>query len=384
MKSEEIVDKILSLCPKVSRKEVLDRLKHEKRRTGGLISDDALLRVIAAEFGCEIGSGKVVDGVVLLGDLVPHLGDVTVVGRAVAVFPVKVFGDGGKLASLLVVDGSGILRVVLWNEKAGLVESGQVKVGDVVRFGHGYTREFRGGGVELHVGERGMVEVNPEGVDVKSFPSIERFATHVGDLKKVPKGRRVHLAGLVRAVGSVSSFDRDDSSVGRVLRFVLGDYGEEVSIVVWDDKVDAVDDELDVGGRVRVVNGKVKRGRDGGLEVHVDGLSFVEVVDDGTMFVRLADLREGLMHVGVEGEVVGKPVLREVQTAKGELVKVASFGLRDDGGRVWVSAWRELADVVAGFNVGDRVVLKDVFVRRGFGDQLELSTRSGSVIVKKA
>jgi hypothetical protein len=72
-----------------------------------------------------------------------------------------------------------------------------------------------------------------------------------------------------------------------------------------------------------------------------------------------------------------------VRTKRGEVLRVASFELRDDSGRVWVSAWRNHADDVSGLMAGDAVVLKDVYVKRGFGDQLELSTRSRSSIVKK-
>jgi hypothetical protein len=94
-------------------------------------------------------------------------------------------------------------------------------------------------------------------------------------------------------------------------------------------------------------------------------------------------LVEGLKHVSVEGEVVARPAVRDVRTKRGDVLRVASFELRDESGRVWVSAWRSHVDDAAGLMVGDAVVLKDVYVKRGFGDQLELSTRSRSSIVGK-
>jgi hypothetical protein len=33
--------------------------------------------------------------------------------------------------------------------------------------------------------------------------------------------------------------------------------------------------------------------------------------------------------------------------------------------------------------VGDRIVMKNVYVKRGFGEQLELSTRSATSIIKE-
>jgi ssDNA-binding replication factor A large subunit len=384
MKSQEIVDRILSSCPGVSKDQVLERLEAERVKTGGFISDEALLRLIAAEFGCMIGNDGVAAPVLLLRDLVPGLGDVTVVGRVVAVFSPRAFGGekSGRFASLLVVDESAVLRVVLWNDKAGLAEPDGVRAGDVVRFSHGYTREDRSGRVELHVGERSGVEVNPEDVREKDFPTIDEFAVRISALKGTRGKRRVCLVGVVRRVFSVSTFERDDLSLGKVLRFVLGDDSGEVGVVVWNEKVDDVEPVLRVGGGLRVVNGKVKKLEGGGVEVHVDGLTFVEAFDRG--FVKLAGLSEGLKRVSVEGEVVAKPVVRDVKTRRGEVLKVAGFELMDETGRVWVSAWRGHVDSVSGLEAGDVVVLRDVYVRRGFGDRLELSTRSSSSIAKKA
>jgi hypothetical protein len=64
-------------------------------------------------------------------------------------------------------------------------------------------------------------------------------------------------------------------------------------------------------------------------------------------------------------------------------LKLATFELKDETGRIWVSAWRNHADSVKDLKVGDRIVMKNVYVKRGFGEQLELSTRSTTSIIKE-
>ena len=54
MATEELIKQILSKHPEFSRKQILERIEHEKRRIGGLISEETILRMIAAEFGLEI------------------------------------------------------------------------------------------------------------------------------------------------------------------------------------------------------------------------------------------------------------------------------------------------------------------------------------------
>jgi replication factor A1 len=384
MSFDEMVERILSSCPGVSRESVLERLEAERSRAGGLISDEALLRMIAAGFGCEILGGETAVHVLLVRDLIPGLNDISVVGRIVAVFSPRAFNGNrkGRFASLLIADESGVLRVVLWNDKAGLADSGGVKVGEIVRFRHGYTREDFGGKVEVHIGEKCIVEVNPADVNSKDYPSIGKFTTKIDELSSVQKSHKVNLAGTVKQLGSVSEFERSDSSVGKVMRFVLSDGSREVAVVVWNEKVDEIEGLVKVGAGLQVVNGKVKKAAGGGLEVHVDSATYVGV-QALSEFSPLASLEEGLSQVNVVGEVATRPMVREVKTSKQEILKLATFELKDETGRMWVSAWRNHADSVKDLSVGDRLVIKNAYVKKGFGDQLELSTRNATSIAKE-
>ncbi|MGD0978171.1 MAG: OB-fold nucleic acid binding domain-containing protein [Candidatus Bathyarchaeia archaeon] len=384
MSFDEIVERILSSCPGVSRESVLEKLEAERSRAGGLISDEALLRMIAAGFGCEILGGEATVHVLLMRDLIPGLNGISVVGRVVAVFSPRAFNGNrkGRFASLLIADESGVLRVVLWNDKAGLAESGGVKVGEIVRFRHGYTREDFGGKVEVHIGEKCIVEVNPADVKSKDYPSIGKFTTKIDELSNVQKGHKVNLAGTVKRLGSVSEFERSDSSVGKVMRFILSDGSREVAVVVWNEKVDEIEGLVKVGAGLQVVNGKVKKAAGGGLEVHVDSATYVGV-QALSEFSPLASLKEGLGQINVVGEVATRPMVREVKTSKQEILKLATFELKDETGRMWVSAWRNHADSVKDLNVGDRIVIKNAYVKKGFGDQLELSIRNATSIDKE-
>lgn len=145
--TEDIINQITRFCPMVSRDQILKRLEKEKRKTGELISEEILLRMIAAEFGCESAKGKVDIPVLMIKDLLPGLNDVSVVGRILAVFSTRTFSGvkEGKFASLLIADKTGPLRIVLWNDKTDLLDSKTLKVGQIVRFSHAYTREDSGG-----------------------------------------------------------------------------------------------------------------------------------------------------------------------------------------------------------------------------------------------
>jgi ssDNA-binding replication factor A large subunit len=277
MSHREIIQMILSKCPEVTETHILGELEAERNKTAGLIADATLLRLVAARYGVEIHRETILDPKLLINHLVPNLNRITVSGRVVAVFPAKTFeGEKpGKYANLIIADKNGVLRVILWNGKADLVESGVVKVGQVARFLRGYTREDRNGKAELHVSEKGEVEVDPSDLHGEDYPLIEQFITSVKDIALTSQS--VHLSGRVKAVFPSSTFTRQDNSVGKVLRFFLSDATGDVVVVAWNEKAEKLEPNLRSDAEVRLVNARVKVVSGGGLEVHVDEATYVEV-----------------------------------------------------------------------------------------------------------
>jgi len=383
MAIEKIMADILSSRPELSREELLKRLEKDRKRTAGLISNETLLRMIAAEFEVAVPKGEDVSFAVSIKDLVPSLNNVSVTGRVVAVLPPRALKGraNGKFVSLFVADQSGVLRVVLWNSKVSLVESDEVKVGRITRFSGGYTKEARDGGVELHVGGRSHVEVDPKGVDAKGYPTISKFSTKIGKIVHGCEKRKVNVVGTVMELFPASTFQRQDSSSGKVMRFVIADETGEMPLVLWNEKADALEKTLRKGAKLQIVDARVRKGRNGLVEIHVDSGAHAEILVSESEFSKIADLREGAIHINIEGLVVTKPMIRDVRTSKGDTVRLAVFELRDDTSRIWVSAWGDKVNAVNGLKLGDSIAVKNGYVRKGFGDQLEVSTRTGTSIV---
>jgi ssDNA-binding replication factor A large subunit len=317
-----------------------------------------------------------------LRDLVPGLNAISVIGRVVAVFSPKTFEGtrSGKFASLFIADKTDLLRVILWNDKTGLIESGRLKLGYIIRVSHGYTREDHSGKVELHVGEKAEVEVAPKNVNADDYPTISRFATRIRDITEAYENKRVSITGEVKQLFHASSFERRDASLGKVMRIMLSDETGEISVVVWNDKVDEIEQFARKGVELQIVNAKVKKAMGAGLEIHVDAGTYLGMLSPREKFFKIADLLEGFARVNVEGEVATKPMFRDVKTSKQETVKVASFELKDETGRIWISAWRNQADSAKNLKIGDKLIIKNVHVKKGFSNQLELSTRNTSSI----
>ena len=276
MTSKDILRRILAENPKLTEGEVLERLTAERHRTGDLLSDETLLRLIAAKHGVSVEQNGICNsGILSTSRLFSGLNDVTVAGRVLAVFPARSFeGEKpGKYAALILADNEGTLRVMLWNDNAELVEKGELKVGQTARFLHGYTREDRFGKVELHLGSKSKVELDWK--NSETYPGIEKFNVKIASLT-VSSGV-VYVSCQVKEIFESKTFTRSDSSEGSIMRFTLADDTGTVMAVAWNDRAIELQKNLKPGAKLRLVNAKVREAQNGALEVHIDQNTYTEI-----------------------------------------------------------------------------------------------------------
>ncbi len=258
MTTQDLIQEIQRQNPLISQEQIQEKLQAERSRTGGLLGDETLLRLIAAKLGVHVQQNTIQNsGVLSTSRLFAGLYDVTVAGRLIAVFPAKTFQGtekSGKFATLILADSEGLLRVVLWNEKAEVVERGELKAGQPVRLLHGYTREDRYGKMELHLGTKSQIEVEPQS-NANECPSIEKFTAKIGTLTL--ESGNVNLSGVVKEILAESTFIKSDSSVGTVTRLTLIDESGEVLVVFWNEKATELESTLKANARLLLINARV-------------------------------------------------------------------------------------------------------------------------------
>jgi len=381
MSADEIIKQILSARPDFSREEIMQKIREKNTAVGGFLTEETAARLVASELGVEIAQKRFVFKEIPIGELVSGLNDVTVTGRVLIAYHAQTYNrkdeTEGQLARVLIVDKTGALRILLWNDKAELAKNGKIKQGQILRVLHGYVREARDGDLELHVGHRGEIQINPSDVKEKDYPETSTFATKIG--KIVAKQKKANVTGVVRTISPVTVFQRRNGTEGKVQRVTLDDATGQITVVFWNEEIDMLND-VQVGERLEIINAKVKERIDGRLELHVENRTYVEKLPPiEEKITKIADLIEG-GPVTIEGVVKTKPMKREVSTSVGEKVAVASFELEDASGAIFVSAWRKHAETAERLSVGKRVRIKDAFVRKGFGENLEVTTRASSKI----
>jgi len=373
----EIIERILSIRQDLTREEVLRRVKEKKTEAGGYFTDEGAARLVASELGIEI-SREPLRPEVLIRDLVSGLNDVTLTGRVIIAYPLKTFvrldGTEGNVARLLIADKSDTLRVALWDDKASLVNDGKVKSGQIIRVLHGYVREGLDGKLELHLGSRGDVQISPSEAADQEYPPITSFLQKIGEVTR--KTEMVNVLGIVHRVYPVSTFERNDGTRGKVMRLRLRDDTEQITVVLWNKKIDELG-EVKIGDCLRIMDARVKEDAGGQIEIHTKDTTQIERLPGyEEKITAIADLKEEGGPITVEGILETAPLLREVTTMRGEKVVVVSFEIADKTGKIRVSVWRKLAEVVKDLLPGTRIKIRNVYVKRGLSNQLELTSRT--------
>lgn len=159
---EEMIGKIEQKSG-LSRDEIEGRVNEKLKQLSGLISKEGAAHIIANELGVKLleNSGKI-------KDIYAGMRSVEFVGRVQQVYPLSTFlrqdGSDGKVASCIVADETGVMRVVGWGGQAEMIS--RLEPGTVIKVGGGYAKENNRGFAEVHLNEKSQLIINPVGVSL--------------------------------------------------------------------------------------------------------------------------------------------------------------------------------------------------------------------------
>lgn len=271
---EEMVDE-LKRRSGLSGGEVLKLIDEKKSKVGGgYLTDTGAAYLVASDLGINLNESG--PRILKLKDLYVGANDVLIVSRVMSMGPGKVYRrkDGGEGAyrQIVVFDGSGVVKVMLWDERVKEVEG--LKPDDLVKI-RASVRSGRDGSPILSVGVRGSIEVLKEDV---SLPTIEEITK---ELEEVKVGRHLIVRGYLESKPTLRIFERSDGKEGRMLQLYLrGGSGMRVRAVLWD-WGGAVPD-IPQGSLVRLIDVKVKALSYGEIELHGSEGTSIVVLERGT------------------------------------------------------------------------------------------------------
>ena len=355
------------------------KMAERKEKTHGLLSDYGAVYAVAKEFGIDVSETEI--KLTDIGSIKPT-SSVNVVGRVKVVFSPREFkrkdGSTGRFASISIIDDSGEIRVVLWDQNTEVVK--KIRVGDVMMVRNGYAKDNRGT-IEVHGGNLSNILVNPANISVK-LPEVTENIAKIDDLAEdMPS---VTLICRVNAYYPATEFSRSDGSTGKRASIIGEDESGTIRIVLWDSAT-----ELDVGEGdfIKLENAYTRKGLNDEVELQAGNRSRIMRSDSKLELpplekktagkVKIKDIKSDLRNFILESRVLRVYAPREY--SKGQL---ASLIVGDKSGTIRVVLWDEKAAITTDIKDGDAILLKNAYARANLNDEPEVHIgKYGEVVI---
>lgn len=192
----DLKEKILN-SRKITPRELEQKMKDKINELSGLISEEGAAHIIANELGIQVYNS--LQERLKLKELYAGMRGISTAGKIIRKFEMREFQKEdrtGKVASLLLGDETGTLRVVFWNNQVDEWE--KLKEEETLSIRDAVVRENNQGNKELHLSDRSQLVVNPEGLEISSVrpsASISYARTSIAALQDGQEG--AELMGTV-------------------------------------------------------------------------------------------------------------------------------------------------------------------------------------------
>ena len=298
--------------------EIIRLIELKKKDLGYLVNDDVALRLVAKENEIILQDNGPERPSLKIDDLIPGLNNVSLKAKILRIGELREFerkeGGIGKVLRMRIGDETGTCNLVVWDEKTASLAD--LCEGDNVAVTAAYTKAGLNG-LEVHIGQKGKVEVLPECLSAL-------------------KGR------IIRTFDPID-FTTSDGRRGRVVAFVVKCERPQ-KVLIWNPS-NQILSKIKEGATIEIFGGIIKKDFTGEIELHVNNENGVKIDLEEMERVlerkatRLFEIKKEESDLEVEGVIENDPELVTTQTGK----KYCRILLRDQEIVLPVIFWNEKA-----------------------------------------
>ena len=313
------------------------------------------------------------ENIISIADIVPDE-KVSIIGRLIRVPTPHSYesnGKKGKVTSLEIQDKTGKIAYTLWNKDVKLIDSLDLKEGDIVKILNEQSRE-RNGELSISHWDGRILKVEGD----FDIPEYEENIIKIGNAQEI---KDVSLIGIVTKIQDTIQFDRQDGTKGFVKSIEITDETGSIRVTLWGD-----DTKLKVskGDILKVMGGNIEYDdyATSGYRVNTNWNTELRVNPEGN-----EELAEGLNEIasklgpitisevqdheddGEEVDIIGRLITlndtHSFQRDDGSTGYVRSGDIADSTGKVRISFWDEKAE--ASYGIGKAYQVENARTRLG-------------------
>jgi len=386
---EETIELILKHSSEYDRKDILKLIDDKRKELGPeVVNEESAAMIVARELGIDLQQVSP-KARLRVEDVTEENRSVTLTAKVVNVGTVRTFsrpgGGEGKVASIIVADETGQIRVALWDEITTAVTEEAIAVGSVIQIRGAYVKKGLRGALELNLGRMGGIRVlddyEAKELEIKTADSE---SVHISGLHD--RMFDVSLTARLDRLQGLSTFTRKtDGAEGKVMSAVGVDETGSVRIVFWDDHAEKMQDAKE-GEVVKLTGAYTKTGRNGEIEVHIGRSAKIErklkqkiaaaKAADSRVTVQalgrknIGNLSVEMKDVDIEGKVakIFPPTAFE---REGKAGKVQNVLVADESGTIRVTFWTEHVEMIKDLQQGDVIRIRHGYMKEGLRGTVE-------------
>ena len=138
---DEINDIYEKLGGVISKDDFTRKVEEKVEQMSGLCDTRTAAMLVAHDLGVSDTDSE--QQIQKISGITPNSGNVKIIAKVMTVYPAKEFnrndGTVGRVANLIVADETGSIRLTLWDDRADLVKSGEIEIGQTFQIA-GYVK----------------------------------------------------------------------------------------------------------------------------------------------------------------------------------------------------------------------------------------------------
>jgi len=173
---------------KFSRNQLYQKIKNKHEELSGLVSMEGAAHLVARDLGINLLTAE--KRALKIKDIVTGMKHINLKARLTQVSDTREFdrkdGKKGRVCNLIFTDGTGEIRLPLWDKQVGMIEENKIKVDDVVEIKNAFAKDNVFGGVELGLPRLSRIEKieDDESIPHQVVVSTSLKRVQIKDLKE--------------------------------------------------------------------------------------------------------------------------------------------------------------------------------------------------------
>lgn len=258
--------------------QIIIEIKEKKKNYHDYISDEGSLFLVAKDHNLiieqeiydEIEDVDIDEFVINISEVNENMTNIVIIGKISKVFGINSFmhkdGTPGRVGSFMINDGTGEIKIVLWNEQVKIIKNKYFKVGELIRILNGYCRKNKNESLEIHISKKGKIVLSPDNVELKRFPQLQypNFLDQneiiLLNIKKLYEkvGYLEYIEGNVLKIESFKEKKLQNNDITFFLKFILEDDTSTIPVIVWGMQAVICIKLIDEGISLRLTNLVIK------------------------------------------------------------------------------------------------------------------------------